>query len=159
MKQAARYLVCLLLLLGTVVIGPRSFSQTQASQVKAPGSIPPYWVDPITGLAWAKKDNGSDATFTQASEYCQTLTLGGKSGWRLPTIDELSGIFVWSKAGQPGLHPKGGISLSWPGVWSSTEGSNSEEKWAFSFYNGSRGSSEIGPGHINRALCVRSYGE
>lgn len=119
----------------------------------------PFWVDPATGLTWAKKDNGSDASWSQANEYCRNLTLGGQSGWRLPTIDELWGIFDWSKAGQQGLHPKGGIRLSWPGVWSSTEGNNSEEKWAFSFYNGSRGSSEIGPSHINGALCVRGSGE
>ena len=119
----------------------------------------PFWVDPATGLTWAKKDNGSDASWSQANEYCRNLTPGGQSGWRLPTIDELWGIFDWSKAGQQGLHPKGGIRLSWPGVWSSTEGNNSEEKWAFSFYNGSRGSNEIGPSHINRALCVRGSGE
>lgn len=128
--------------------------------VKIPlSAMLPFWVDPATGLTWAKKDNGSDATWSQADEYCRNLNLGGRSGWRLPTIAELWGIFVWSKAGQQGLHPKGGIRLSWPGVWSSTEGNNSEEKWAFSFYNGSRGSSEIGPSHINRALCVRGSGE
>ena len=118
-----------------------------------------FWADPDTGLTWARKDNGSDATWSQANEYCRNLKLGGRSGWRLPTIEELWFIFDQTKAGQQGLHPKGGIRLSWPGVWSSTQGNNSEEKWAFSFYNGSRGSSEIGPSHINRALCVRGSGE
>ena len=126
-------------------------------EVKIPlSALLAFWVDPDTRLTWAKKDNGSDATWSQAGEYCRNLRLGGRSGWRVPTIDELWGIFDQTKAGQPGLHPKGGIRLSWPGVWSSTEGNNSDEKWAFSFYNGSRGSSEIGPSHINRALCVRS---
>jgi hypothetical protein len=119
----------------------------------------PFWADPATGLTWAKKDNGSDATWSQANEYCRNLRLGGRSDWRLPTIDELWGIFDQTKAGQQGLHPKGGIRLSWPGVWSSTQGNNSEEKWAFSFYNGSRRSSKLGPGNINRALCVRGSGE
>jgi hypothetical protein len=68
-------------------------------------------------------------------------------------------IFDQTKAGQKGLHPKGGIRLSWAGIWSSTQGNNSEEKWAFSFYNGSRGSSELGPSNFNRALCVRRSGE
>jgi hypothetical protein len=118
----------------------------------------PYWTDPASGLTWARKDNGSDANWSQAKEYCRTLTLGGRSGWRVPTIDELWGIFDQTKTGQPGLHPKGGIHLSWPGVWSSTEGSNPDEKWAFSFYNGSRGSSKLGPTNINRALCMRGPG-
>jgi len=118
----------------------------------------PFWADPATGLTWAKKDNGSDATWSQANEYCRNLTLGGRSGWRLPTVAELWGIFDQTKAGQKGLHSKGGIRLSWPGR-SSTQGNNSEEKWAFSFYNGSRGSSELGPSNFNRALCVRPAGE
>jgi len=221
MKQAKRDRVCLLLLLGVMAIGSRSWAQAPASlvvtsdtdcnwkldgveqakltadeanviktivgehviqatsldgQAKWQGTFTadswaqkvvkislsdtlPFWADPATGLTWARKDNGSDATWSQANEYCRNLTLGGRSGWRVPTIDELGGIFDQTKAGQPGLHAKGGIRLSWPGVWSSTQGNNSEEKWAFSFYNGSRGSSELGPSHINRALCVRRSGE
>jgi hypothetical protein len=114
----------------------------------------PFWADPATGLSWAKKDNGGDATWSQANEYCRNLTLGGRSGWRLPTIVELWGVFDQSKAGEQGLHPKGGIRLSWAGIWSSTQGNNTEEKLAFSFYNGSRDSSELGPSNFNRALCV-----
>jgi len=119
----------------------------------------PFWADPATGLTWAKKDNGSDASWAQANEYCGNLTLGGRSGWRLPTIAELGGIFDQTKAGQKGLHPKGGIRLSWPGIWSSTQGNSSDEKWAFSFHNGSRSSSKLGPSNFNRALCVRRSGE
>lgn len=114
----------------------------------------PFWADAATGLTWTKKDNGSDTTWSQANEYCRNLTLGGRSGWRLPTIAELWDIFDQTKAGGQGLHPKGGIRLSWPGIWSSTEGNNSEEKWAFSFHNGSRDSSELGPNNFNRVLCV-----
>lgn len=134
-------------------------SSTQKVVKISPSDMRPFWTDPATGLTWAKKDNGSDATWSQANEYCRNLSLGGRSGWRLPTIDELWGIFDQTKAGQHGLHPKGGIRLSWPGVWSTTPGNNSEEKWAFSFHNGSRGSSKLGPSNINRALCVRGSGE
>ena len=130
-------------------------SWTQKAVKIALSDMLPFWADPATGLTWARKDNGSDATWNQANEYCRNLRLGGRSGWRVPTIDELWGIFDQTKAGQPGLHAMGGIRLSWPGVWSSTEGNNSEEKWAFSFYNGSQGSSKLGPSNINRALCVR----
>ena len=118
-----------------------------------------FWSDPATGLTWAKRDNGSDATWSQANEYCRNLRLGARSGWRLPSIEELSGIFDQTRVGQQGLHPKGGIRLSWPGVWSSTQGNDSEKKLAFSFYNGTRDSSKLGPSHFNRALCVRGSGE
>ncbi|MFZ0808356.1 MAG: DUF1566 domain-containing protein [Candidatus Sulfotelmatobacter sp.] len=139
--------------------GTVAADSTAQKVVKIPlSNMLPFWTDPATGLTWAKKDNGSDATWNQANEYCQNLKLAGRSGWRLPAIDELWGIFDQAQAGQRGLHAKGRIRVSWPGVWSSTQGNTPEEKWAFSFYNGSRGSSEIGPGHINRALCVRSSG-
>ena len=119
----------------------------------------PFWADPATGLTWARKDNGSDATWSQANDYCQNLTLAGGTGWRLPTIEELSGIYDQSQLGKPGLHSKGNIRISWPGVWSSTPGNKSGEIWAFSFYNASRGSSPIGPSNINRVLCVRGSGQ
>jgi len=117
----------------------------------------PVWADPATGLTWARKDNGSDATWSQANKYCRNLRLGARSGWRVPTIDELWGIFDEAKAGQTGLHTKGGIRLSWPGVWSNTQGNNSEEKWAFSFYNGSRGSSKLPRQHQSSFVCARSW--
>jgi serine/threonine protein kinase len=45
----------------------------------------------IDGLSWTKK-TVKDKTFSQADEYCQDLELGGKSDWRLPTIDELRSV-------------------------------------------------------------------
>ena len=45
--------------------------------------------DMQTGLMWADRDNGSDINWPNAQSYCNGYSGGGKSGWRMPTIDEL----------------------------------------------------------------------
>jgi len=47
--------------------------------------------DNITGLMWQQVDGG-EMTFENANTYCNTLTLGGLSGWRLPTPIEAYSI-------------------------------------------------------------------
>lgn len=47
--------------------------------------------DNVTGLMWQKTDGG-EMTFDQAAAYCNSLTLGNYSGWRLPTSIELFSI-------------------------------------------------------------------
>ena len=32
-----------------------------------------FWVDPSTGLMWAKKDNGKDVNWKNAVKYCRDL--------------------------------------------------------------------------------------
>jgi len=65
-----------------------------------------YWIDPSTGLMWAGKDNGKDVNWRQAAKYCRNLRLAGYSDWRLPTIDELEGIYDESVR-SPGLIGQG----------------------------------------------------
>jgi hypothetical protein len=44
-------------------------------------------IDTITSLQWQKTDGG-EMTFENAAIYCDTLTLGGYTDWRLPTAAE-----------------------------------------------------------------------
>jgi hypothetical protein len=114
----------------------------------------PWWPDPATGLRWTRQDNGGDVNWNQASSYCQNLGLGGYSNWRLPTIDELAGIYDPSGSG---WHIKGGIKLSSNWVWSSSRSSG--EVWSFVFIIGERNSFSLGYSNLQRALCVRRSGE
>ena len=50
-------------------------------------------VDTTTGLMWAAKDNGEDINRHDAKRYCEDLKLGGHSNWRMPTLDELKGLY------------------------------------------------------------------
>lgn len=55
-------------------------------------------LDTSTELMWAARDNGSDIDWTRAKTYCESSRTGGYSGWRLPTQDELAGLYDASKA-------------------------------------------------------------
>jgi hypothetical protein len=127
------------------------------------------WTDPATGLTWTKNDNGSEANWNLANAYCANLQLGGKSGWRLPTIDELQGIYDPSvnipgqlSSGQAVTwHVKGNLHLSGYS-WSSSPGRTSGDVLYFTFDGGLRYIQNLrfDPiGNLLRALCVRRSGE
>jgi hypothetical protein len=114
------------------------------------------WKDTATGLIWTMKDSGSDVNWTQARDYCESLSLGGYSDWRLPTIDELSAIYDGSLS-KP-YKTKGPIELGASGVWSATT-NDSGDVWSFYFSYGGRSPGPIrGHGGSGRALCVRGSG-
>ncbi len=59
--------------------------------------------DTKNSLSWQKCNSGADPktcsgeskpfTWKKAKDYCSSLDLGGSKGWRLPTSDELRGLF------------------------------------------------------------------
>ena len=53
--------------------------------------------DTSTGLMWEKATSANTYTWTQAKDYCENLTLGGKSGWRLPTRNELQTLVNYGR--------------------------------------------------------------
>jgi hypothetical protein len=114
------------------------------------------WVDPATGLMWAKRDNGSDINWPDAMKYAENLRLGGYADWRLPTIDEVETIHDASAGGH---HIKGAIKLTGWWCWSSTPGSRSGSAWVFDFVGGRRGQIDTVDYGLVRALCVRRAGE
>src|SRR3989304_1317520 len=79
--------------------------------------------DISNGFVWQKADTEKPVSWQEAKEYCRTLTLGGHSDWRLPTIAELKALHGSLRAvgGSPsdsGLPP-----LHWNGQadWSSDD--------------------------------------
>ena len=49
--------------------------------------------DQTTGLMWAAKDNGGPITWDEAKTYCQDYRGGGYEDWRMPTTEELKGLY------------------------------------------------------------------
>jgi hypothetical protein len=42
---------------------------------------------------WAERDNGSDIHWAKAKSYCENYREGGYTDWRMPTQDELAGLY------------------------------------------------------------------
>ena len=125
----------------------------QDSKPAAGADIKAFWTDSATGLAWALKDNGSEVSPNQASNYCRSLRSGGYSDWRLPTIEELEALFNSKLSKQNKI--KGPIELSEPCVLSGSANS-SGEVWTFCFNTGGRNlGGGTGCGTTGRALCAR----
>jgi hypothetical protein len=55
-------------------------------------------LDTKTNLMWADKDNGSNINWKSAGNYCGSYRRGGYTDWRMPTKDELSGLYDSSKS-------------------------------------------------------------
>lgn len=104
--------------------------------------------DTQTGLMWANRDNGSDINWYNAKSYCAGYSGGGKSGWRMPTIDELHQLYNSGAYGSV-------INKTGDFVWASeTRGS---EAAFFNFSSGNRHwSLKLSESSADRALPVRS---
>jgi len=75
-----------------------------AKEVKRDGRFIAYdngtVLDTSTNLMWAVKDNGSDINWANAQSYCENYRGGGYSDWRMPTQDELAGLYDRRKSQQ-----------------------------------------------------------
>lgn len=117
-------------------------------------------MDTRTNLMWAAKDNGSDINWANAKSYCENYRGGGYTDWRMPTQDELAGLYDANKSqqaecgGSPHHVATELIHLScWWGWASETRGSDAT---GFNFGDGKRGWFPQSNGGVSRALPVRS---
>jgi uncharacterized caspase-like protein len=111
-------------------------------------------LDTKTNLMWAAKDNRSDINWANAKSYCENYRGGGYSDWRMPTQDELAGLYDGAVTGKNGYNLTNLIELTGICWASETRGSDAVR---FSFYNGVRAwfpqsMDDLG----SRALPVRS---
>ena len=110
------------------------------------------WIDPDTNLMWIVKDNGQDINWNEAIEYAKNLRSGGYSDWRLPTIEQLKGLYDPKNGGK--YNVKRPVELTGYWVWSS-ESNGSGSALGFIFGFGVRYSGPVGASGVGRALCVR----
>ena len=105
-------------------------------------------LDTQTKLMWASQDNGSNIDWVNAKSYCcQKYRGGGYIDWRMPTQDELAGLY------ESGAH-KDRIKLTMTWVWASETRGSSAAYVGFGV-----GERDWGPQSVSntyRALPVRS---
>lgn len=108
--------------------------------------------DNSTKLIWQRNDDGVDRLWQDAIVYCGSLTLGGKTDWRLPTIEELQTIIDYT-AYNPALSTEvfnGASDLYWSGTPSDID---PEYAWGAFFNLGFVGTNYEGINNFTR--CVR----
>lgn len=116
-------------------------------------------LDTRTNLMWASMDNGSDINWKEAKRYCETYQGGGYKDWRMPTQNELAGLYDPTKntlttQGNYYVHVTRLIQLSSCCPWASEiRGSDAA---SFFFTLGSRNWFPQSIGTNYRALPVRS---
>ena len=136
--------VCMVLFLGAFVSA--EYAAADRFVNNGNGTV----TDTQTGLMWADHDNGSDINWHNAKSYCEGYSGGGKSGWRMPTMNELK----W-------LHNSGAygsvINITGSFVWSSeTRGSVADVFYYFSAGGVPLFNNPLSLDYDRRALPVRS---
>jgi hypothetical protein len=110
-------------------------------------------LDTQTNLMWAAKDNGSDISWAAARSYCDNYRGGGYTDWRMPTLNELNGLYDRSVAGKNGYKLTSFIELTSCCLWASQITGLAAAY--FLFDSGTRNLVHR-LGDYNRALPVRS---
>lgn len=106
-------------------------------------------VHDTTGLYWQREDDGMTYTWEGALSYCEGLSLGGYSDWRLPNVREMQSIVDHTKS-TPLIDSTtfpGSIGNYWLSTSYALDGSRA---WRINFYDG-----YVGYGPKSNSFYVR----
>ena len=93
-------------------------------------------MDLTTGNTWQQVDDDTKRTWKDTHVYCDGLSLGGKTDWRLPNPTELASIVVY-QTGNPSIDDALFPSTNSSGYWSaSSMAGDSSKAWYVDFYHG-----------------------
>jgi hypothetical protein len=94
-------------------------------------------LDRETGLVWEKVPRTSTVfSWITASRHCSGLDLGGRKGWRLPTLQELASL-VDSSQSNPALPSGHPFTVQSSNYWSaSTFADDTADAYSVAFENG-----------------------
>ena len=146
--SAVMGLVVSAVLMGSLQAGSLEPPGPPAPTMKTLDQIPPTWdqllsvaerfqtvmggvaiLDKETGLVWEKSPDAVTRSWNDARTYCVRKTLGGRLGWRLPTVSELASLLDPSQTDPalPSGHPFLNIQS---GYWSaSTDAGDGNSAW------------------------------
>ncbi len=110
-------------------------------------------LDAATGLEWQRGTSPTWLTQAASVSYCDGLTLDGKTGWRLPTVTELSSLVPGRKTASPYINLTLFPDTRSDEYWSASPVSTSSGVWYVDF---SSGAPHFGaPPSTYWARCVR----
>jgi len=110
-------------------------------------------IDSLTGLMWARQDNGKDIDWWAARDFCKDFNAGGYTDWRLPDIKELATLYTSEQSNKDGYFIAGSIKLTDCCIWSSYDILGGA--LTFSFNSGKRNPNSFGNTYQLRVLPVR----
>lgn len=142
------------LTLGAVANGPYyAFPAWSQKLICAVGNCPRFIVlsdwnsaavlDRETALVWEQSPGTATRSWIGAFE-CYQREVGGRKGWRLPTVEELASLVdsTQSNPALPSGHPFSNVQSSAPAsaYWSATTlAANTTNAWRVTFFNGQAG--------------------
>ncbi len=107
--------------------------------------------DTVTGLMWQKATAPGTYTWQAALDYAESLTLAGKTDWRLPDINELQTL-VDDSTHSPAVYPLLRGETQSSAYWSATTYAlYTNYAWHVYFFYGF-----VGNGHKSRSYYVRA---
>jgi hypothetical protein len=153
-------------------------AETPRTPAQVEAALKTTCTDPATGLMWTREDNNSDVGWPEANAYCSKLNQAGYDGWRLPTLDELQGIYDPGVSTQTlfghdvavNVHVKGNLKVTgwtWGDRQGDYPGKPYQTAWFIELGAPPDHSFDVGKPLSNflhfdwhmRALCVRRAGE
>ena len=113
-------------------------------------------LDKKTGLVWEKSPQTTSSRWSVARRTCVEKRVGGQTGWRLPSLEELASLVDYSVAPPSLALPQGHpfLSIQSSVYWSSTRpGDDPKGSWGVHFGLGG-GATFINWAHSVQAWCV-----
>jgi len=110
--------------------------------------------DNNTGLMWQQEDDDTRRNINEAAAYCETLSHGGYSDWRLPDLNELKSIKDLNQSNpsiDSTVFPNTNPSIYWSSYIDHERDPTSA--WYVNFYNGIPNRMKKSSSHYVR--CVR----
>lgn len=107
--------------------------------------------DNVTGLVWQKEDDGGGRNYSDAVSYCQDLSLGSISNWRMPGKQELQGIINYGNS-SPAAFTAYFTNTKSEVYWSEAFLTNDTDDIVFTFNDGS--TTSISPNSLDYVRCV-----
>ena len=97
-------------------------------------------LDRETGLVWQRNTSDTQYTLKEAQKLCHEIEIGGRKGWRLPTIEELSTLIdpFRNNPSLPDNHPFTNVKSSaiYDYYWSSSPNTTTDDMWVVDFSGG-----------------------